>query len=126
MSEEEKDETDKIIDALSEEFDIPISRGKWNYRILRHWHTYESGEQEAYLQIHEVHYEPDEKGELIPTSWTLNGVYPLGEHTEEFVSAMNLYLMALTKTVLEVSGDTLIDTGIIIGLDDIDAIKKGG
>lgn len=66
----------------------------WNYRVYRHI----NGEEEWY-EIHEAYYE---SGEDTPTSWTEEGVSPIGSTKEELIDSLEKMLEAAkNKPVLE-------------------------
>ena len=99
-----------------------MTRRVWNHRVIRHRHV--SGWDTPYFYVvHEVHYEIDGDSEEI-VAWSVEGLAPQGDTLEELRTALERYLAALAKPVLEVvpgaGGDDDVPT-----LREVDGAEPG-
>ncbi len=81
------------------ECESPEKRRVWNHRVIRHRN--EAYEDEPYFYVvHEVHYEIGGDTEEI-VGWSVEGLAPRGDTLEDLKIALERYLAALAKPVLE-------------------------
>jgi hypothetical protein len=74
----------------------------WNYRVIRG----KDGD-EFYYAIHECFY--DKKEDTIPHSWAETPEAAIGETREELIKDLVLMIKAVTKPVLEIQGEKLVE-----------------
>ena len=73
----------------------------WNHRVIR-----KDGSSETWYELHECFY--DNKGDAIPTSWTVDAIAPVGETPESLILCLERMIEAVRKPILVIEGDKLV------------------
>ncbi len=86
---------------------MKLKKSYWNYRVIKMADKKLKNLSQTYSWgIYEVYYTND-----LPTSWSKDPMYPIGESWNELIEDYQYMFQAFTKSTLELKNGKLIEIG---------------